>query len=236
VKTRLAAGETLLGAFLALGSPVAAEVLGHTGLDWLLVDLEHGAGDEAAALAQLVAAQSAGVAALVRVESGVRERTTRMLDLGADGIMCPRLDSAAEATAWARALRHPPAGTRGIARGTRAVRYGLAAGANVLGIAQVESAGAVAEARDIAAIDAVDVLFVGPADLAHELGCARDFADPALERALRSVVAAAASQAKAAGVFCATADEVAAARALGFRMIGVGTDAGLLAAGARAVR
>src|SRR5436190_21817257 len=101
MKARLAAGETLFGSFLTLGSPLAAESLGLAGFDWLLVDLEHGGGDESLLLGQLLAASAAGVHALVRVESGVRERTTRALDLGAEGVMCPQVDSREQALAWA---------------------------------------------------------------------------------------------------------------------------------------
>jgi 2-keto-3-deoxy-L-rhamnonate aldolase RhmA len=92
MKARRVAGETLFGTFLTLGSPLAAESLGLAGFDWLLVDLEHG-GDESLLLGQPLGASAAGVHALVRVESDVRGRTARALDLGVEGVMCPQVNS-----------------------------------------------------------------------------------------------------------------------------------------------
>ena len=102
MKARLAAGETLIGTFLTLGSPLAAEALGLAGFDWLLVDLEHGGGDESLLLGQVLGATAAGVHSLVRVESDVRGRTSRALDIGVEGVMCPQVNSAAQAEAWAQ--------------------------------------------------------------------------------------------------------------------------------------
>jgi 2-keto-3-deoxy-L-rhamnonate aldolase RhmA len=238
LKARLAAGETLLGTFLTLGSPLAAEALGLAGFDFLLVDLEHGGGDESLLLGQLLGASAAGVHALVRVESQARARTGRALDLGAEGVMCPRVDSAADAQAWAAALHYE--GTRGVALGTRGARYGTApdpiagATARTLGIAQIESREAVAAAQAIAAVDGVDVLFVGPTDLSHALGCFRRFDAPEFRTAIEQVTAAAAGAGKAAGIYCAAVDDVPAALADGFRMIAIGSDGSLLAHVARA--
>src|SRR4051812_46830034 len=109
MKARLAAGETLFGTFLTLGSPLAAETLGLAGFDWLLVALEHGGGDESLLLGQLLGASSAGVHALVRVESDVRGRTARALDLGVEGVMCPQVNTPEAAAAWGGA---PHPGTR----------------------------------------------------------------------------------------------------------------------------
>ena len=114
MKARLAAGETLFGTFLTLGSPFAAESLGLLGWDWLLVDLEHGGGDESQLVGQLMGCSSAGVHALVRVESDVRGRTARALDLGVEGVMCPQVNSVEQAETWASALHYGPAGSRGV--------------------------------------------------------------------------------------------------------------------------
>src|SRR5262245_60972851 len=166
MKARLAAGETLFGTFLTLGSPLAAESLGLAGFDWLLVDLEHGGGDEALLLGQVLGASSAGVHALARVESDVRGRTARALDLGVEGIMCPQVNSAAQAEAWASVLHY--ATGRGVALFHRGARYGTdphaleLARERTFGIAQIESPEAVEAVEEIAAVDGVDVLFVGP--------------------------------------------------------------------------
>jgi 2-keto-3-deoxy-L-rhamnonate aldolase RhmA len=234
MKARLAAGETLFGTFLTLGSPFAAESLGLAGFDWLLVDLEHGGGDESLLHGQLLGAAAAGVHALVRVESGVRGRTARALDVGVEGVMCPMVNSAAEAAEWARVLHYGPAGTRGVALFHRAARFGTDPDAIersrsvVFGIAQIEHPDAVEAVEEIAAIDGIDVLFVGPSDLSYSMGRFREFEHPAFRSAIERVVAAAASAGKTAGIFLGSADEVPRALADGFRMIGIGSDGGYM--------
>jgi 2-keto-3-deoxy-L-rhamnonate aldolase RhmA len=240
LRERLEAGETLLGAFLALGNPVAAEALALAGFDWLLVDLEHGAGGEAALLSQLQAAAAAGAPALVRVEDDAPARAARALDLGAAGVMCPRVDSAAQAATWARAVCH-----RGAATATRAARYGLAArpariGSRVhergapagrpLVVVQIESPAAVAESEAIAATDGIDALFVGPTDLARALGRPRDLDDDPIRTAIQRVAGAG----KPAGIYAATPAEIAVARAARLQLIAAGSDLAFMLAGARA--
>jgi 4-hydroxy-2-oxoheptanedioate aldolase len=124
LRARILAGETLFGAWAGLGSPLAAELLGQAGYDWVLVDLEHGAGTEADLLAHLTAIEGSGAAALVRPQSGERLRIGRALDLGATGVIVPRLDSTAEAREVVTFLRYPPAGQRGVALLTRGARLG----------------------------------------------------------------------------------------------------------------
>jgi 2-keto-3-deoxy-L-rhamnonate aldolase RhmA len=231
IKQRLDAGETLFGAFLALGSPLAAEALARTGFDWLLIDLEHGGGHEATVLPQLLAARPAHV--LARVESPERARAGRLLDLGVEGLMCPRIDSAGQAREWAAALRYPPAGTRGVATYTRAAGFGTRELPEApLGVAQIESRDAVAEAEAIAAVDGIDVLFVGPSDLTFALGRFRDYDAPEYRAAVTRVVAAAAHAGKPAGIFLGSPQHAAQAITDGFRLIALGSDASHLMAGA----
>src|SRR5438876_5787065 len=175
-RPRVLAGETLIGLFLDLGSPTSAEICAAAGYDWLLVDLEHGAATEADLLGLLHAVEVRGGTALVRPQSGERLRIGRALDAGAAGIMIPRLDSVEHAREALTFLRYPPAGVRGVAirvrgAGLGSVGHGAVDTINerVLGIVQIESLGALREVDAIAAIDGVDVLFVGPADLTHAL-------------------------------------------------------------------
>ncbi len=181
-RRRVLGGETLFGLFLDLSSPASAELCGRAGYDWLLVDLEHGAGTEADLPSMLMAIESTGSAAMVRVQSGERIRIGRALDQGATGVMIPRMQSAAEVAEAVTFLRYPPAGVRGVALRTRGAGQGTVAHADVgqindriVGIVQIESAGAVDEVDAIAATDGVDVLFVGPADLSHSLGVPGQF-------------------------------------------------------------
>lgn len=241
MKARLAAGETLVGAFANLGSPLAVEAMGAAGLDWALVDLEHGGGHEAALVGQLHAAAVAGMHALVRVEAAERARAGRALDLGAEGVMFPRLDTVEEARAAIRLLRYPPEGERGVATYNRACGFGTRpeaideAAERILGVVQIESPAAVDAAPEIARLDGVDVLFIGPGDLSHAMGIRGRVGAPEFRDAVSRVVSAAEGAGKAAGILVNSASALPAAAADGFRMIGVGSDSTLLVQSAAAV-
>jgi 4-hydroxy-2-oxoheptanedioate aldolase len=239
---RLKAGETLFGTFLNLASPVATEIVARAGFDWVVLDLEHGAGTEADLLANLHAMGATRTAAIVRPPSGERLRIGRALDLGAHGIMVPRVDLAEQAREAASFLRYPPDGTRGIALSTRGAGLGelghgdvRSINAQVLGLIQIESRSAVEQAAAIAAIEGVDVLFVGPTDLSHSLGIPGGFTNPDYLEAITAVVGAAEGAGKAAGILLRDATVVSRHRDLGFRFIGLGSDGAFVADGARAV-
>jgi 2-keto-3-deoxy-L-rhamnonate aldolase RhmA len=230
-----------------LGAPVVAELLSRAGFDWLMVDCEHGAGTEADLLGQLFAIESAGslggrtTAALVRPEEGTRLRIGRALDLGAEGVMVPRLDTAADARRVVSWLRWPPDGVRGLALGTRGAEQSEVGHADIrrlneriLGIVQVESRAAVDGAREIAAIDGIDVLFVGPTDLSHALGVPGRLDDPRFADALETVVAACRANGKAAGILLRRIDDLERYLGLGFTFVGLGSDGSFLREGAAA--
>ena len=242
IRARALAGETLLGVFLDLGSPLSAEICGRAGYDWVLIDLEHGAATEASLLAHLHAVGVTPAAAVVRPQSGERLRIGRALDLGAEGVMVPRLDTADQVREAVGYLRYPPAGGRGVALRTRGAGLGSRGHDQVgevnertLGIIQIESATAVAEVDHIAAIDGADVLFVGPTDLSHSLGVPGRFADPTYLAALDTVVAACARHGKSAGILLYDPAVIARHVELGFRFIGLGADGSFVANGARAM-
>jgi 4-hydroxy-2-oxoheptanedioate aldolase len=241
LRARVLAGETLFGLFLDLGSPLSAEICARAGYDWLVVDLEHGAGTEAGLVGILQSVEVGGSTAVVRPQSGERLRIGRALDLGAAGIVIPRLESAAEAREAVSFLRYPPTGVRGVALRTRGAGLGSVAHGEVhqineriLGIVQIESVGALREADEIAAIDGVDVLFVGPADLTHSLGVPGRFDDGTYLAALRTVVDACAAHGKAAGILVYDLGVVPGLLELGYRFVGIGADGALVAGGARA--
>ncbi len=241
LRRRVLAGEPTIGAFVNLGSAASAELVARAGYDWLIVDLEHGMGTVADLHAQLLAIQGTPTAALVRVPSVERLRIDRALDLGADGIMLPQVGSADEARSGVSWLRYPPDGVRGVALITRGAGFGerphaeIAAVVNpaILGVVQVESPAAVDAAEEAAAIDGVDVLFVGPADLSHAMGIPGQITHPDFLAALDRVVAACHAHGKSAGILLGDGAAVAGARALGFTFIGVGSDVSFVLAGAR---
>jgi 2-keto-3-deoxy-L-rhamnonate aldolase RhmA len=233
-------GDTTLGTFLGAASAVTAEVCAAAGFDWLLLDLEHGAGGEEQVRDVVPAAGAYGVPTVVRVETDARIRMGRVLDGGAAGIMLPRMDSAAQVSQALTHLRFPPRGDRGVATYNRACRFGLDPGAldraddEVLVVAQIESAAAVAVAHAIAGLDGVDVLFVGPRDLSHDLGAYGDVTAPAFVEALDTVLAAGRRHGKACGLL--VNDGAAAAQRLeqGWGFVAIGSDSTLLAAASRA--
>jgi 4-hydroxy-2-oxoheptanedioate aldolase len=239
-RSRVLTGETLLGTFVLTGSPVIAEMCARAGFDWVLIDLEHGIGTESELLAQLTAVGERSVA-LVRPPSAERLRIGRALDLGAAGIMIPRLDRVEDVAEALSFLRFPPGGVRGIALLTRGLGLGRYAhdevagvNASILGIVQIESALGVENAAAIAALEGADVLFVGPTDLSHSMGIPGRFDDPAFVEALRAVVAAADGAGKSAGILLRSAEEVERHRELGFRFIGIGSDLIFVRNGSRA--
>ena len=186
---------------------MATEIIGRAGFDWVIIDLEHGAGTESDLLANLHALGATTTAALVRPQSGERLRIGRALDLGAHGIMVPRVDRPDQAREAISFMRYPPDGGRGLALSTRGAGLGelghtdiQAINRRILGIIQIESPSAVEHAAEIAAIDGVDVLFVGPTDLSHSLGVPGRFDDPGYLAALERVTTAAEAAGKAAGI------------------------------------
>lgn len=241
IRRRILDGETLFGAWTDMASPLATEITGRAGYDWLIADLEHGGGTEADLLPVLLAAEVSGAAAFVRPQSGERLRIGRALDMGATGIMIPRLDTAAQAIEAVSFLRYPPDGVRGVALRTRGGRLGTVGhadvgslNADIVGIVQVESPGAVREADAIAAIEGVDVLFVGPADLSHSLGIPGQFANPTYLAALDAVVEACRRHGKSPGILLYDHASFEPHLERGFRFLGVGSEGSFIAEGAKA--
>jgi 4-hydroxy-2-oxoheptanedioate aldolase len=177
LKARLDAGDSIYGAWVGSGSPANAEILGHVGFDFMVVDQEHGAGELADAVAALRAAESSGTPCMVRAPWNDPIWIKRILDAGAESLMIPQIETAAAAKAAVAACRYPPQGTRGYAAGVvRASTFGLEPGyvekanANLLIVLQIESAAAVERAAEICAVEGVDVVFIGVNDLAGSIG------------------------------------------------------------------
>ena len=242
LRRRIHAGETLFGTFLGLASPVAAEIAARAGFDWVIIDLEHGSGTETDLLASLLAVGTTPTAALVRPQSLERIRIGRALDHGAHGLMIPRVDAPEQAREAISFMRYPPDGVRGLALSTRGAGLSERRHADVrsineqlVGIIQIESRGAVEHADEIAAIDGVDVLFVGPTDLSHALGVPGQFDHPDYLAASERTVAAAHAHGKATGILLYDPAALRRHLELGFRFVGLGSDGSFVAQGARAM-
>jgi len=240
LRARVLDGDTLLGCFLNLGSPLTAEMVGQAGFDFVVIDLEHGSGSEANVLGQLQALEHTGARSVIRVEGHARQRSHRVLDLGAHGIMFPRVNTAAEAGACIAALRYPPAGVRGVASMNRAAGFGVTFRDyfethkdTLLGVVQIETVEAVENVDEIAAVDGADVLFIGPLDLSASLGILGQFDHPDFNAALDRTAAAARRHGKATGILIPNAAIFDRFHGLGFRFIASGSDGAMVNNAAR---
>lgn len=223
-----------LGTWLSIGSPVIAELAAESGFDWLLFDLEHGCGSEAALFGNLQAIKGTGAASIVRVGAPHPDLILRALDWGADGIMVPHVASAAEAEACVQAIHYAPRGRRGVSRTVRAYNYGLSPStpgnslsAPVL-MVQIETVKAVEQVKSIAAVDGVDVLFVGPGDLSHDISVRQGGSVLSQEECLKRVVAATKAVRKPAGILLRNVEEVSRYRRIGFTHVAVDSDLAIL--------
>jgi 2-keto-3-deoxy-L-rhamnonate aldolase RhmA len=240
LKQRLLNGETLNGCWLNLGSAVTAEIVGLSGFDWVLIDLEHGAGSESATLSQIQALEHTSAGVIVRAESTEPQRIHRVLDMGAEGVMCPKVRNAEEALKVVKGLHYPPFGNRGVAKMVRATQfaqnfndYYQKSRDQILGVVQIETIEVLSHLDEVAAIEGVDVLFIGPADLSMELGIFGQFDHPVFVEALNKIVAAAKKANKAVGILFFNPDDYQRYHNLGIRFLACGADATFVAEGAR---
>ncbi len=166
------------GCWLEFFDPLIAELAGQAGYDYTMIDMEHGPGTLESLLRVVQASQLGGAKALVRIPEKDPRWIGRIMDLGADGAMVPMVNDAADAQSMARGCLYPPGGTRGVATPViRASRYGADVGGylrsyrdNFLLMVQIETAGAARNAEQIAAVEGIDAVFIGPFDLSASLG------------------------------------------------------------------
>lgn len=240
LKSKLMQGEAVNGCWLNLGSALTAEVVGLSGFDWVLIDLEHGAGSEAHLVSQLQGLSATPAAPVVRVESHDRRRIQRVLDMGAEGILVPRIATLAEAREAVDAMRYPPKGGRGMAKMIRATGFATRfqdyfdhAEDNLLCALQVETREILDHLDEVAALDGVDALFIGPSDLSMSLGIFGQFDHPLYLEALEATAAAARKAGKQTGILLFNPDDYQRYHAQGMRMIACGSDGTFVAEGAR---
>ncbi len=237
---RVAAGERLYGTWCNLGSSITVEMAGVAGFDWMLIDLEHGSGGYESLVHQVQAASATVAAPIVRIAWNDPVRFKRVLDLGVAGVMVPYVQSAEEATQAVRAMCYPPQGVRGVASLNRATSFGpgfadyfARANRELLTVVQIETQAAVDNVDEIAAVDGVDVLFVGPLDLSTSLGIQNQYTDPHFLDAIDAVTQAAAKRGKASGILALDPAMLAPMFERGMTFVAHGSDGGLVAAGMR---
>lgn len=230
LKARLKAGEKLLGAWTSSDSPDNAEVMALAGVDFILMDHEHGQAAIPDAIAQLRAIQGTRCAGLLRAPWNDMVFIKRVLDAGIHGIMVPQVNTPEEARAVVAACRYPPLGIRGAAGSVRAASYGLdmdyfgRAADELIIIVQVETPQGVENAGAIAAVEGVDMIFIGPRDLSANIGKLNRMDDPELLGLIAKIEQATLKSGKALGTIAATG---AAAKQLfdrGYGLIISGSD------------
>lgn len=235
-KIALERGDTLYGLWLALADSYSAEVCAGAGFDWLLIDSEHAPNDLRSTLAGLQAlAAYPAVAPLVRPPVGDAVGIKRLLDIGARNILIPMVESAEQARELVSATRYPPRGVRGVgaslARASgfgRDADYLQHADDGVCLLLQIESIAGLEALDEIAAVDGVDGVFIGPADLAASFGQLGNPGHPDVQHAIRDAATRIRAAGKAAGIL--STDEAQARTYLewGYTFVAVGTDVTLL--------
>jgi 4-hydroxy-2-oxoheptanedioate aldolase len=238
---RLRAGEIVYTGWCALAGPIIVEVMAREGFSAVAIDQQHGLWDVAATVTGIGAIHAAGSAPIVRVPHGDFAMVSRALDMGAEGVIAPMINTAEDARKFVAVAKFPPLGERswGPNRATMLARipdqeaYLRDANEMTVTFAMIETPMAMANIDAIAATKGIDVLFVGPSDLSIGLsnGAVLDPHSKEVEAALEKIVAAANKAGKVAGLYCANAERAVAMSKRGFGFLAVGSDLGFLRAG-----
>lgn len=236
-------GRPTLNGWCSIGSPFAAEIMAAQGFDSLTVDMQHGALDYSDLLPMLQAMRASGATLIARVPWLDPAQVMKALDAGAEGIICPMVNTPEDAARLVSYLRYPPEGQRsfGPTRAAYAHGPGYAQEANrrILGLAMIETAEAFANRAAIIATPGLDGIYVGPADLTQSLSAGRfpfgvDRQEPEMVAAIRDIAATCRAQGIVAALHCGSPDYARQAIDWGFNMVTVGGDVGFLASAASA--
>jgi 4-hydroxy-2-oxoheptanedioate aldolase len=234
-KHAIAEGKLQIGLWSQIAVPVAAEVLADTGFDFVVIDAEHAPNDVLTVLPQLQIIDRSPTSAVVRMPWNDMVLTKRFLDIGAQTLLMPFIEDAEQATRAISHVRYPPAGLRGVATMHRANRYGRvadylhAAEREICLLAQVETKSALDRLEEIAAVDGLDGIFIGPNDLAGSMGHLGNPAHPEVQEAIIAVPERMRRMDKPAGILTPIEEEIRRYISAGFTYVAVGSDLALLA-------
>lgn len=241
-KRDLRAGKKLIGCWSSLSNAITTEVLGVAGFDWILLDGEHSPNDIATFIPQLMALKDSASAPVVRPSSNNVVEIKRLLDAGFYNFLVPFVESVDEAKRAVSATRYPPQGIRGVSVSQRSNRYGTvpdyfkSINEHICVMVQIESRAGVAAARDIAALDGVDGIFVGPSDLAAGLGHLGNAGHPEVQAAMASIFADAKACGKPIGILAPVEADARRYMAMGATFVAVGSDLGVFRSATQALR
>lgn len=210
----LRSGKSLRGIFNSLPSPAIIEMCAYAGFDFVVIDNEHGSAGHETTENMLRAARASGIVPVVRC---LRQNISRVLDMGASAVQIPMVESAAEARDLVQQVRYPGVGRRGSAFSSRAAGYGAFPGAThtqrsnegIALIVMIETPEAVAQAAEIAAVEGIDAVFVGPNDLSHAMGYGSDWKAPEVEAAIEAALKAISGSGMCAGIIALTPEDEA---------------------------
>jgi 4-hydroxy-2-oxoheptanedioate aldolase len=240
MREKLLRGEKTLGTFLELGSATVAECLGLGGLDYLIIDTEHGPFDPLAALDFVRAARLYHVTPFARVQEISRAAILKLLDVGVQGLIVPCVNTVAEAESIVRFGKYAPLGERGVASSAGSgfwyedyaihglEQYFAISNRETLLIPQCETAGCLEHLEEIVALDGIDAIFVGPFDLSTAMGIPGQFDRPEFQDALRHIQGVCAAAKKPSILFSPTEEAARAGFVIGYDSITYGMDANLL--------
>ncbi len=230
----LARDRPLIGCWLSLASPISTEVLGIAGFDWLLLDCEHAPNDVLTLIPQLMALKDSSSAPVVRPPWNDTVVIKRLLDAGCSNFLIPFIENAEQAAAAVAATRYPPQGVRGVSVSHRGNRYGAETdyfkevNSNIAVLAQIENRAGVEAAAEIAEVDGIDCLFIGPSDLAAAYGHFGNPNHPEVQQAIAAVHATAIAAGKACGILSPAEADARRYIEMGMNFVGVGSDLGVL--------
>lgn len=234
-KRALALKNRQIGLWCSLCSPIAGEIVAHSGFDWLLFDTEHSPNEVPDVMALLQAAQGSDVSCVVRPAANDPVLIKRFLDIGAQTLLIPFVQTADEARKAVEATRYPPAGIRGVTGSGRASRYGRVkdyfkkANDEIGLLVQIETQQALAQLEAIAEVEGVDGVFIGPNDLAASFGHLGNWQHPDVQNALKDAGQRLKRLGVPAGILTPHEDEARRFITWGYSFVAVGADIGLLA-------
>ena len=242
-KSALATGTPQIGLWMALASPYVAELVAGAGFDWLVVDSEHAPNDLRSITQTLAIMAAKPSAAVVRVPIGEDWMIKQLLDAGVQNLLVPMVESAQQAHDMVAAVRYPPHGRRGVgAMLGRASNFGrdrdylAQADANICLLLQVESRAGLAALDDILAIDGVDGVFIGPADLAADMGFGNNVAAPEVQTTIDSALLRIRAASKTAGILTSDGNLARHYIDIGANFVGIGNDVAVLVNALAALR